>query len=213
MHRFKRTHLAATALALAAAAALGLSCYPGDELTVADTDMVITLFDQKADFASKLTYAMPDTVIHLVGEGQDDDVSRAYDATVLDQIVSNMDRLGFTRVTDPATADVFMLTAATVTDYTGYAYYGWYWDYWYGYPPGWGWYPWYPSYGTTYSYSLGTILIVMSDPSAADAGEERVPPIWSAALNGYADKASNTQRIKNGVDQAFAQSQYLGAGK
>jgi hypothetical protein len=213
MYHVSHRRLALAVSAAVVAAALGVSCYPGDELTVGETDMVVTLFDQNVDFSTKQTYAMPDTVIHLVDEGLTDDVSRVYDATLLSQIESNLDALGFTRVTDPALADVFVLTAATVNDYTGYAYYGWYWDYWYGYPPGWGWYPWYPSYGTTYSYSIGTILVVMADPAAADDATERTPPIWTAGLNGLADKTTNAQRIKSGIDQAFAQSQYLGAGK
>lgn len=201
-------------MALLLAAALLLSCYPGDELTVSDTDTVVTLFDKNADFKTKLTYAMPDTIIHLVSEGERDDVSRAYDKLILDRIHANMDALGFTEVPDPATAHVHVLTAATVRDYAGYAYYGWYWDYWYGgYPPSWGWYPWYPSGGVAYTYSTGTILVTMTDPKKTDSSGKRVPPIWSAGLNGLADKSSNAQRIERGIDQAFAQSRYLGEGK
>ncbi|HET6350005.1 MAG TPA: DUF4136 domain-containing protein [Candidatus Krumholzibacteria bacterium] len=190
-----------------------ISCYPGDPLTVSETDAVVTLFDKNTDFSTKLTYAMPDTVMHLVGEGGKDDVSRAYDQLILTQIHSNLDKLGFTRVSDPNTADVQVYTAAVVQDYVGYAYYGWYWDYWYGYPPGWGWYPWYPSGGVAYSYRVGTLLVVMMDPHKTVPDQKLVPPVWSAAMNGLADKASNSQRIKNGINQAFAQSKYLGEGK
>lgn len=194
------------------AATVLLSCYPGDELTVSETDTVVTLFDKTVDFGTLSTYAMPDTVIHLVAEGDRDDVSRAYDDEVLASIASNMEAMGFTQET-PDNADVHVLVAATVQDYVGYAYYGWYWDYWYGYPPSWGWYPWYPSGGVTYSYSVGTILITMTQPQRTDASGERVPPIWSAGLNGLADKGTNAQRIERGIDQAFAQSKYLGEGK
>jgi Domain of unknown function (DUF4136) len=211
MHMRKFLLLGVAALLIGVS--LLLSCYPGDELTVSDTDAVVTVFDKNADFTTKLTYAMPDTVIHLVAEGGKDDVSRVYDATILGRIASNMDALGYARVTDPATADVQVLTAATVNDYVGYVSYGWYWDYWYGYPPGWGWYPYYPSGGVTYSYSLGTILVVMTDPHKTDSTGKRVPPIWTGALNGMADKSTNAQRITRGIDQAFAQSKYLGDGK
>ena len=212
MIHYRRTFLVGAAVLLFAAS-IFISCYPGDELTVSETDTVITLFDSQTDFSTKLTYAMPDTIVHLVPQGEDDDVSRSYDSTILNGIVEHLDALGFTRVVDPATADVHVLTAATVVDYQGYAYYGWYWDYWYGYPPGWGWYPWYPSGGVAYSYSVGTILIVMTDPDRVDASGERVPPIWSAALNGLSDRATKAQRINHALDQAFAQSQYLGDGK
>lgn len=208
-----RNYIPAGAVALLALS-LFISCYPGDELTVSETDTVVTLFDKTVDFADFDTYAMPDTVIHLVDDGDDDDVSRAYDDEILDNIADNMAALGFTRVVDPAAADAHILIAATVRDYVGYAYYGWYWDYWYGgYPPAWGWYPWYPSGGVAYSYSIGTILVTMTDPDRTDSSGERVPPIWSAGLNGLADKGTNAQRIERGIDQAFAQSRYLGEGK
>jgi hypothetical protein len=209
----RRFYAAAGLLALAALSFL-VSCYPGDELTVSETDVVVTLFDKSVDFSAYTTYAMPDTIIHLVPEGEDDDVSRAYDDEILSDIADNMIAMGYTLENDPALADVHVLVSATVQDYTGYAYYGWYWGYWYGdYPPYWGWYPWYPSGGVAYSYSVGTILITMTDPGRTDSSGERVPPIWSAGLNGLADKGTNAQRIADGIDQAFAQSQYLGEGK
>jgi hypothetical protein len=204
--------LGATTILLGAA--LFICCYPGDELTVSDTDAVVTVFDKNADFSVENTYAMPDTIIHLVSEGDRDDISRAYDATILSQIASHMATLGYTRVLDPATADVNVLTSVNVRDYTGYAYYGGWWGYWYGYyPPGWGWYPYYPGGGVTYSYSVGTIFIMMTDPPRTTADGKPIPPIWIAAVNGLADKSTNSKRITKGIDQAFAQSQYLGEGK
>ena len=190
-----------------------ISCYPGDELTVSETDTVVTAFDKNADFSTDSTYAMPDTVMHLVSEGDKDDITRKYDASILSQIASHMDALGYTRVTDPATADVHVLTAVNVRDYTGYAYYGGYWGYWGGYYGGWGgWYPYYPT-GVTYSYSIGTVFILMVDPNKTSTDDKPVPPIWIAAVNGMVDKNTNSNRITKGIDQAFAQSQYLGEGK
>jgi hypothetical protein len=108
---------------------------------------------------------------------------------------------------------VHVLTAVNVRDYTGYAYYGGYWGYWGGYYGGWGgWYPYYPT-GVTYSYSIGTVFILMVDPHKTATDGKPVPPIWIAGLNGLADKSTNSNRITKGVDQAFAQSQYLGEGK
>ncbi len=196
------------------AVSLLISCYPGDELTVSDTDTVITVFDKDADFSVQTTYAMDDSVIHLVEEGDRDDVTRTHDDEILAQIVTNMDALGFTRVADPAAADVNILVGVSVRDYTGYAYTGGYWGYWYGYyPPVWGWYPYYPSSGYTYSYSIGSIFILMTNPPALDANGKPSPPIWIAALNGLADSGNTVARIQNGIDQAFTQSKYLGEGK
>jgi hypothetical protein len=196
------------------AAALFISCYPGDELTISETDTVVTVFDKNADFSTKMTYAMPDTILHLITEDERDDISRKYDASILNQIANHMDELGYTRVVDPAAADVHVLTAVSVRDYVGYAYYGGWWNYWYGYyPPYWGWYPYYPAGGVAYSYSIGTVFILMEDPNQPAVNGTPVPPIWIAALNGLADSSTNANRIENGLDQAFAQSQYLGEGK
>ena len=196
------------------AAAILISCYPGDELTVGETDTVVTVFDKNADFTTDSTYAMPDEVLHLVAEGERDDISRAYDASILSDIADNMAKLGYTRVSDPADADVHVLPAVSVRDYTGYAYYGGWWSSWYGYyPPSWGWYPYYPAYGVSYEYSIGTLFILMMDPHKTTADDKPVPPIWIGAINGLADKSTNAKRIENGINQAFEQSKYLGEGK
>ncbi|HET6463060.1 MAG TPA: DUF4136 domain-containing protein, partial [Candidatus Krumholzibacteria bacterium] len=161
------------------AAAIFISCYPGDELTVSETDTVVTVFDKNADFTADSTYAMPDSVLHIVPEGERDDITRTYDADILADIVDNMTKLGYTRVSDPAAANVHILPAVNVRDYTGYAYYGGWWGYWYGYyPPAWGWYPYYPGYGVTYEYSIGTLFILMMDPSKPVVDDKVPPPIW-----------------------------------
>jgi len=196
------------------AAVIFISCYPGDELTISETDTVVTLFDKNADFSADNTYAMPDSVLHIVGEGERDDISRAYDADILIDIATQMAALGYTRVSNPATADVHVLPAVNVRDYTGYAYYGGWWSYWYGYyPPYWGWYPYYPGYGVSYDYSIGTLFILMIDPSQPVVDDKVPPPIWIAGINGLVDKSTNAKRIENGIKQAFAQSKYLGEGK
>jgi hypothetical protein len=209
----QRAHIGVLAAGILVLALFLVSCYPGDELTVSETDTVITLFDETADFSGMGTYAMPDTVVHLVEEGGKDDIPRVHDDDILSQVAANMDALGYTRVADPATADVHVLNAVSIRDYTGYAYYGGYWGYWYGGYPGWGWYPYYPSGGVAYSYSIGTLFIVMTDPHKPTSDGKVAPPIWIAGLNGLADKGSSANRIEKGIDQAFAQSQYLGEGK
>jgi len=146
-----------------------------------------------------VNYVLVDSVYHLVGTGKDD-ISRAYDGQMLAQIRSNMDDLGFTEVADTNQADVVLVTAVTTTEYTSYYSYGcYYYCYWY-YPPYWG----------SYTYTVGTILINMS---RRDPGASTVPVAWLAALNGYSDASSNGPRIKSGINQAFEQSKYLGAGK
>jgi hypothetical protein len=202
MRSFKRVRSLAPILAVVlacGAATLVASCYPGDSLTVSEADVVVTTFDNAVDFADLTNYALVDSVYHLVGDGKDE-ISRAYDAQMLAQVRSNMDGLGFTEVADTNAADVILVMAVTTTEYRGYYSYGcYYYCGWY-YPPYWG----------SYTYTIGTILINMA---RRDPGASRVPVAWLAALNGYSDKNSNGQRIKSGINQAFAQSKYLGAGK
>jgi hypothetical protein len=192
-----------------------IACYPGDALTVEEADVVVTLFDKVADFASKQSYAMPDSILHLVPEGETDDISRDYDAMVLSTVATNMATLGFTREGDPADADVFVLVSVFAQDQLGYAYYpwwGWYYPYsgccWYG-----GWYPWYPASGAVYEYRSGTVFMEMVDPALADSTLERVPSIWVGAVNGLVEGNAVPERIADGITQAFEQSPYLGAGK
>ncbi|MCI0451610.1 MAG: DUF4136 domain-containing protein [Candidatus Latescibacteria bacterium] len=203
-------------LALALAAAAG-SCYPGDQLTVEDSDIIVTLYDPDADFAAMQSYAMPDTIVHVVQDGGIDDISRAYDDDVLTQVASNMGALGFTRETDPNLADVFVLVSVAANDQVGYTGYPWgdYWGWYYPYSPGWGWgyYPWYGGGGTVYTYRSGTVFMQMIDPAAADSSLSLVPTIWIGALNGLVEGDAVEERILDGIDQAFAQSPYLGAGK
>jgi hypothetical protein len=203
-------------LAVASVVVLG-SCYPGDQLTVSEADVVVTLFDDTADFASKQTYAMPDSIIHLVADNAVDDISRSFDAEILAQVAANMNGAGFTRVTDPALADVIMLVAINAQNEVGYTGYPWggYWGWYTPYPPGygWGWYPWYGGGSTIYTYRTGTVFMQMLDPAAVDSTEAKIPTIWVGALNGLVDGSQVEERIIDGINQAFAQSPYLGEGK
>lgn len=208
-----RVTAAVTLAAALAAAAILASCYPGDQLTVSQADVVVTTFDPKTDFATLKTYALLDSVIHLVPEGEKDDISRAYDDAALSTVRSNMNKLGFTDTGDPNTADVLVAVGVTASDYTGYYSYNpcYYYCGWYPYPPGWGWgYP--PTIGA-YSFRVGTIFVNMALRVNPDPGDEHVHVSWLAALNGISDSKTNGTRIKNGINQAFAQSKYLGNGK
>ena len=104
---------------------------------------------------------------------------------------------------DQNTADVHVAALATTTTWvSGGCYYG-YWSYWYPY---YGW-----CYPTYYTYTTGTILIVMANPNKS--GDDK--GVWIAGLNGVlSGSTSNTSsRLNNNIDQAFSQSPYLGDGK
>ena len=82
------------------------------------------------------------------------------------------------------------------------------WGYWPGYGPGWGiGYPWV----SVSNYETGSVFITMVNPNQANSGEQEIPAIWGAAINGLlGSTAGNQAFITQTVEQAFRQSPYLG---
>ncbi len=206
--------------------ALLTSCYPDDDITISESDIVITTKDDSADFSKIMTYYLPDKVF-VVDSTEDGDQTIEYEDVILNEIVQNMSAYGYTRIEDTTdaenTIDVIMIATAyqnTVTSiwYPSYPYYpGW--DWWWGspgwgyYPPGWGYYPpgyYYPPYMT--QYTMGTVKIDMIDPWKPDTiAPDTViyPNYWSAAIQGLLQGSNIEQRIEERIDQAFSQSPYL----
>jgi hypothetical protein len=203
-----------------------ISCYPDGGLeSISDYDVVVTRYNKDYNFGAVQTYAMPDTVVHLIADTTaEDEISREYDELILSTISENMAKLNYQRITeidttDPGTKpDVVILVAVAVTKWNGFSYYpGWggYWGYW----PGWGLYPpYYPGYGpgypgavVPYSFTTGTIIIDMFEPDDIDPDLEIIPVEWAAGLNGLLGGSGGSSRLSQAIDQAFNQSPYLGA--
>jgi len=200
------------------AAAIGIailmaSCTPGSEITAAESDIVATLYDGAFDFGAVQSYALADSIVHITGDTGDADsplLSRDYDDEIIAKIAGELDAMGWTRVTDPSTSDMVVLVAATarvdLSSYTPwYGYWGWY----YPYPGGWGWY--YPYPVVSYNYTIGTLVILLTDPDSANPNTETYEVPWVAAINGVLDDAvtDKQSRISRGITQAFDQSPYL----
>ena len=200
-----------------------VSCYPGGPEVTEDLDIVGTMYDEEFDFNSVQTYAMPDTVIHIVGEDpKDDDIDRSQDELMLNTVRANMATLGYQEIpADPDTpADVVMLITAMTSTNQGAVYNPGWWGNW-GWWPGWGGYPGYPGWGpgwgyyypwgypATYSYSTGSLFIGMLDPENTDIEEETLAVAWLASMNGLlqGNKDKGAQRIEDGINQAFRQSE------
>ncbi|MFN3841496.1 MAG: DUF4136 domain-containing protein [Cyclobacteriaceae bacterium] len=174
-------------------------CYPAGPEYYEDLDVVVTSFDKSFDFASKGTYAMPDKIVKVSAEiGSDPEyVKEPQNTQILSRIESNMTALGYTRVEDPADADLTLFPAAwtNTTIYYWYDYWCWYYPYYCGY--GWG----YPSVS---SYTTGTLVMTLVTDGFIEP--ERV---WTSAINGLLTRGSNITRVNKAIDQAFAQSPYL----
>lgn len=200
-------------------------CYPNGGEEVEDFDLVATTYDQNFNFAGVRTYYIIDSLVNITEPENRTSglsgLSRTQDNLIIDQVVSNLNSLGYTRITtlDPAVKpDVLVTTAAWSATNTNY-YYDYWMDYW-----GWwgGWDPWYPSYGygsgyypystvRSVSYSTGSVIIEMSDPNAPPTTNSRFPMVWTASLNGLlsGSNANDQARLTNAINQAFRQSPYL----
>ncbi len=200
------------------------SCYPNDDLSVSQTDLVMTTYYDSVDFTTIKTYYMSDTV-HVVREDTSDHSLMKDNDLVISLIEQNLAAYGYTRVTDTAAPipDV-KVTAAAITIKTVTI--GW----WYPYYPGWGWgwgywkkgpsstnyyYPGYPGYyppgywwGYPYysSYTTGTVLMEMANPLdyIVVDGDTVTPIYWTGAVNGVlGTTSSNTARLEAGINKAF----------
>ena len=199
---------------LAGLALLAAGCSPGSTPSdVSDYDVVVTLYAEDADFPSAHTFALVDTVMHIVGESGQDDISRQYDDLILSQVQADMLAQGWTEITAPDSIhkpDVALQVGVATADYVHIEYWPSYW----GYYPGWS----YPSYGygwgggsyTAYNYTTGTVIMAMVDLRNPNLDTETLPVMWVGAVSGVAaGTSSNETRIVAGIDQAFAQSPYL----
>jgi hypothetical protein len=194
------------------------SCAPDSGFSsIADYDVVITTYSGEVDYGSIRTYAVPDTVFHLVDpdDSEADEISREFDGLILSTVSQQLDLLGYTQEPDPETStpDILVPVSVTTSEHYGtitdwYPIWGWH-PYW-PWGPGWGY--WYPV-EQVYTYSTGTIFIHMLDAKNADPEEETVAVIWYATINGVlGDTSANTaRRIETNIEKAFDQSPYLGA--
>jgi len=184
------------------------SCYPQGPEYSDDTDVVYTTYDEKYDFSGGKSYAMPDKIVMDVkiddGDTTYEYMPDKFAKPILETIAKNMTAMGYNPVGINASPDL-LLTPAAISS-TTYFYSYWY-DWWYG---GWygGWY--YPPYYTVSSYTTGSIIIAMADPSlAADSPINRSQTVWVAAGNGLVSYDYDISRVNAAIDQAFKQSPYL----
>jgi hypothetical protein len=208
-----------TGVSIAVIAIFMASCYPGGPFESSDLDLVVTFYDEEANFQSYQTFSIIDSIIEI-GDELDIDQEMVKDI-VFTSIRENMIDRGYTEVADPEAeaADlVFAVSALLVDVYEAYTYYDYWWGYW-GWYPGWGGYPgygpgWGPGYGwggtVIYSYTLGTVLVEMLDPNNPSEEDETIPVVWTAGINGILSSGtSNAGRLESSLQQSFDQSPYL----
>lgn len=217
--------------------ALGFtSCLKDESVPIENYDTVVTEYDADFNFDSKKYFIMPDSVM-IITDSENYEKSKeelALDASVLDEIETQMEQAGYVKLAVADTAEsnkmdqavIVVASRATVTyvDYY-YDYYNYgsnYWSWYYGfdyYFPGYYWdyyYPWGYPINYAYTYSVGTVIIEMVDPAEPyrvddNNGEVVYPVRWLAVINGLAEMSyENTEeRVTNGIEEAFDLSPYL----
>ena len=191
-------------LFLSAAVVVLQSCYPYDDIDVADADVVATFYDDATNFSDLVTYFMPDSVFEIDSNGDISpaDISSANEDQILNAINNNLEDMGFTVAPNSETADVVLEVLVSSSTWVSGGCYGGYYSYYYPY---YGW-----CYPVAYTYTTGSIFIVMSVPGSSD-----FKTVWIAGINGILDDTNTSiqQRINSDIDQAFNQSPYLRGSK
>jgi hypothetical protein len=200
--------------------------YPNSDERFYD-DVVATGYDKKVSFSHFKTFSI-DPEVHIVKNGTngtlvESPLDSQYAEPIIAQIVKNMTAVGYKEVDKDSKPDLGITVTGIDTTVTGYysAYwgYGGYWGY-----PGYGYY--YPYY-YSYSYRAGSLITEMVDLTKPpvgggdeDAGTgtakktaEGLGVVWSSI--GYqvleSSATANLNWAKTSIDQAFAQSPYLGS--
>lgn len=182
-------------------------CYPGGAEFTEDIDSVYTNHEADFDFQGRSTYAMPDKIVIDVQIQNDGDtvyeyMNDIYAQPLLNAIDGNMTNLGWTKVDVNSNPDIVLTPAAIKSTTYFYSYwYGW----WYG--GYWGWY--YPPYYTVSSYTTGSFIMVIADPTPDNSPINIGPAAWVAVGNGLFTGNYELDRAINAIDQAFEQSPYL----
>ncbi len=198
------------------------ACYPSNNKSTEDLDVVVTRYDEETDFQAYNTFHVADTIIQI-GDPEssgyiDLELTREEMDVILNKIRSEMKMFNYTEITTPSLdsiPDVGIFTDAIAAEITVV----------YTYPPywGWGWYPGYPGWGWgggwyyppavgSYSYPVGTLVINYIDieKTIKEDGKDYIYTPWVGILNGLLyQTSSGDTRITNLIEQMFTQSQYL----
>lgn len=217
----KKINVISWILSLSVIAVIG-GCYPQGATYTDEVDLVVSVQRAEVDYQAYNTFYIEDTVVKLSNNENDKILDPSDAAFLVGEFQMRLIELGWVEV---PTLDTNNLPDAVVTmtvlenvnaSYVsgGWGYGGWYgWGYW-GYPGG-GYYPGYGGccYTSVYTYTTGTLIIEMLDPSKiVDEGATKlVPIIWGGGINGYSEgsKSNIRTRVKRGMDQIVKDSPYL----
>lgn len=192
-----------------------MSCEKDPDFGQMDANLVVyTDHDNNVDFGKYQTYFLPDSILEIGG----------YKATywkdenamqLISKVEQYMNERGYTRLTEPEQKEdaniglqLSYLAQSTQIVTGGYWNGWWNWGFW-----GDWWGGWYYPYPVSYSYDTNALIIEMVDLTSKEEGGEnkQLPVVWYASASGYSygNGKNNLLFLLDGVDQAFAQSDYI----
>ena len=178
--------------------------------------LVYTAPAKDADFSDYTTFDIADSLL-VIGQSAKPEYSQSNNALALIQAFrTNMEKLGYIYTPDNPDADLgiqltYMIKTERFLQYYNDPY--WWLDYpGYWSPRYWGdWYGFYYPRPMVYSYSTNALLADMVDLTAEQGTGKSLEIIWSVYIGGPAgpNVSYDVQRMKDSINQAFAQSPYL----
>jgi hypothetical protein len=212
----KKSYFKLFSIALAIFAFASCSQNPEESLSTEDSDVVVTLYSDTTDFTRYATFSIVDSVLTIDDDGNRVRVLGSAEETMINTIVKEMEKKGYTKVDTIASPDLFidlatltMTTTGTVwyPGYWGGGYYGgcWYYPCWGGSYPGYG------GGGYTYEYETGSVVIDVFSQKGELNDKELVFVPWNVYLQGILSSSTltNHSRIQTNIERAFSQSPYL----
>lgn len=206
-----------------AALAIG-GCSDNNNLILPITSGLVTTFkDSDFNFASLHTFAMPDTVAHLVPlTGTPLTLTGQFDAVALNQVRADLLARGYQDVSNTgATPDFVALVGATATtNYNAWVTFPWF-NFW-GFSPifnfftpgfssAWGiFFPWGAAIGTT-AYDRGTLIVTIVPTAEIDQADQTITAAWAGVATGLLNGSITSVTITTAIDKMFALSPYLTA--
>lgn len=201
---------AAVIVLLAAGTVVWNACTPGSGVSVQESDVIVTIFNENTNFGALNTYILVDSIVHVPEDNSN--LDRTHDKEIMRLVDSLLTRRGYTKTDTIQTPipDFYVLFYATAQQnwFLLNAWPGSGWGWW-GWPccgGGWGW----PGVGATYGFTTGTLAVTLISPAVADTTSTTIP-YWTGAMNGVMDDTPQgvEARLERGINQMFEQSPYL----
>ena len=201
----------------ASLAILATACHKEPTPQDADNELLVYTSPSKdVTFTSYKTFDLVDSLL-IIGQSDKPVYSQSNNALALiQQVRTNMEKLGYIYTPSNPDADLGIQMTYIIKTERYVKYYNdpyWWLDYPGYWPSGfWGnWTGFYYPYPVSYTYTTNALIVDMVDLTAEEKADEPLEVIWTSYIGGpasvYAD--DNVARMKQAIDQAFAQSPYL----